>query len=486
MENQNPYSLKEECGVVAAISRSGSDVSQKIYCALTALQHRGQDSCGMATLSGQNITLHRDMGLVTEVFRKKDMQNLEGHLCVGHVRYPTIGAGGPQDAQPFLQKSSRGEIALAHNGNIANYGLRRDALEKKGHVFSSTCDADLILAEFVESLKQTDDCFEAVSLCMDELDGSYSVCAITQKGELIVFRDPNAIRPLCWGDDGDTIMFASESPALDINKIPLKGDVAAGEALIITKQGTKKKIVSKKTSKRHCAFEYVYFSRPDSVEEKRLVYDVRMEMGRKLAKASPAEADIVVAVPDTARPAALGFSEVSGIPITEGLIKNRYMGRTFIMPSQKDRMEAVRLKLNAIKKLVADKDIILIDDSIVRGTTSGPIIRLLKEAGAKKIHLRIACPPVVSPCFYGVDLPTFEELIAANKSIEQIRQKIGAESLAYLSIEDLVASIAKKKEELCLGCLNGEYPTQMGKKLAELIKRKGSNEDIRIWEEKVL
>lgn len=486
MENDDPYSLREECGVVAAISRSKKDVSQKIYRALTALQHRGQDSAGMASFSGKSITLHRGLGLVTEVFKRPDLARLEGYLCVGHVRYPTIGAGGPQDAQPFLQKFGGLQIALAHNGNIANYGLRREALEKKGFTLSSTCDADLILAEFINALNQKQDYFEAISISMDELDGSYSVCAITQKGELIVFRDPNAIRPLCWGDDGDTIMFASESPALDINKIPLKGDVSPGEALIITIDNIQKKTVAKKTSRRHCIFEFVYFSRPDSMQQGTLVYDARLEAGRRLAKTAPADADIVVAVPDTSRPAAHGFSLESGIPLAEGLMKNRYMGRTFIMPSQKDRLEAVRLKLNAVKQIVEGKNIVLIDDSIVRGTTCGPIIKLLREAGAKKIHLRIACPPVISPCFYGVDLPTFKELIAANKSVEQIKNAVGADSLAYLSIDDLVASTGLEKHNVCLGCLNGDYPTQIGAKLAKLIKSKGSNEDIRIWEEKVL
>jgi len=486
MQDVDSYSLREECGVVGAFSRSKKDVSRKIYRALTALQHRGQDSCGMATFNGKNIILHRDLGLVTEVFKRHDMQKLEGHLSIGHVRYPTIGAGGPQDAQPFLLKSHQGEIALAHNGNIANYGAMRDSLEKHGYKFSSTCDADLILAEFVECLKLKKNYFDAISLLMDELDGSYSVCAITQKGELIVFRDPNAIRPLCWGDDGDTILFASESPALDINKIPLKGDILPGEALIITSDKIEKKIVVKKISNRHCIFEYVYFSRPDSIEQGKLVYNVRMEAGRRLAHAAPAKADIVVAVPDTSRPAAQGYSEESGIPLVEGLIKNRYVGRTFIMPSQKDRMEAVRLKLNVIRDLVRGKDVVLIDDSVVRGTTSGPIITLLKDAGAKKIHMRIACPPVISPCFYGVDLPTFNELVAANKTVEQIRAHIRADSLAFLSIEDLVGSIGIDKKKLCLGCLTGVYPTKIGAKLAKLIKNKGTPDSIRIWEEKIL
>jgi amidophosphoribosyltransferase len=281
-------------------------------------------------------------------------------------------------------------------------------------------------------------------------------------------------------------MFASESVALDINKIELKGDIEPGQALVITSNGIIKKICAKKTSKKHCVFEYVYFSRPDSIAQGKLVYNVRMECGRRLARSSPVKADIVVAVPDTSRPAAQGYSEESKIALAEGLIKNRYIGRTFIMPSQKDRMQAVRLKLNAIGQIVKNKDIVLIDDSIVRATTCGPIISLLKEAGAKKIHLRIACPPVVAPCFYGVDLPTYDELIATKKSIEQIRQHIHADSLAYLSIEDLVASIGLPKNDLCLGCLTQNYPTQIGAKLANIIKNKKSSDNIRIWEEKIV
>ncbi|MFA5108189.1 MAG: amidophosphoribosyltransferase [Candidatus Micrarchaeia archaeon] len=497
------WALREECGVVGAFSFSGTDVSQMIYKSLISLQHRGQDSAGMASLTGKKITLVRDLGLVSDVFKKSDLQKLESGVCVGHVRYPTVGAGGPQDAQPFVQTSIIGDIALAHNGNIANYGKMRDILLKLGYTLTSTCDADLILADFVKNIKEVqggkkiisensekekneNQIFDAIFKTMQELDGSYSVCAFTVRGEFIVFRDPNAIRPLCWGQNKDIIMFASESVALDINSIPLKGDVAPGEALIITNDGITKKIVAKKTSRRHCAFEYVYFSRPDSVQEGKLIYEARMEMGRRLAKSAPVKADIVVAVPDTSRPAAYGYCEESKIPMAEGLMKNRYVGRTFIMPSQQKRMEAIKLKLNAVKQLVQGKRIVLIDDSIVRGTTVGPIVKLLKDAGATQVHLRIACPPVVSPCFYGVDLPTYDELIAHNHSSEEIRKISGADSLAFLSIDDLVASISKSKKDLCLGCLNGEYPTQIGDKLASLIKSKGGKEDIRIWEEKIV
>lgn len=483
--------LHEECGIIGAYAFSGEDVAPMLYRALINLQHRGQDSAGMAVFNekSKKIILHRDLGLVSDIFDEATVEKLSGSIGIAHVRYPTIGAGGPEDAQPFCIAGPKpfGDIALGHNGNIANYGAQRSHLEDAGHKFTSTCDADLILALFVEKLKEAkSDVFEATARVMKDLDGSYSVCAITTQGELIVFRDPKAIRPLCFGQTKEVILFASESVALDINDIPLLGDVAPGECLIISKKGIVKKIVAPGQGRAHCMFEYVYFSRPDSVEQGKLVYHVRLELGRRLAKTAPVEADIVVPVPDTSRPAAEGYSQATGIPMVEGLIKNRYIGRTFIMPSQKKRVNAVKLKLNAVKQLVAGKRIVLIDDSIVRGTTSGPIVKLLRDAGAKEIHLRIACPPVISPCFYGVDLPTFKELAAANYPIEKIREMSGADSLAYLSIPDLIASIGKPRSDLCLGCVTGEYPTPVGVKLAEIMKKKGFKDDVRVWEEKVI
>ncbi len=480
--------LHEECGVVGCYSfKKGGDVAPLLYRALIALQHRGQDSAGMATFNGKKITNHRQLGLVSDVFDPDVLAKLAGPAGIAHVRYPTIGAGGPEDAQPFCVSFPLRGIALAHNGNIANYGTLRSLIEGQGHQLTSTCDADLILALFVQHLQKAKlDIFAGTASLMKDLDGSYSVCAITGGGNLVIFRDPKAIRPLCWGQTKDVIMFASESTALDINDIPLAGDIEPGACLVISSAGVQKKIVAPGKGRAHCMFEYVYFSRPDSVEEGRLVYDVRMELGRRLAKAAPVSADIVVPVPDTSRPAAEGYSQVAGIPLVEGLIKNRYIGRTFIMPNQEARRNAVKLKLNAVKSLVAGKRIVLIDDSIVRGTTSGPIVKLLRDAGAKEIHLRIACPPVISPCFYGVDLPTFKELAAANYPIEKIREMTGADSLVYLTVPDLVASIGKPRKDLCLGCVSGEYPTPVGVKIAEMMKKKGFKDDVRVWEEKVI
>ncbi|VVB57071.1 Glutamine--fructose-6-phosphate aminotransferase [isomerizing] [uncultured archaeon] len=481
------HALHEECGVIGAISFSKQDVSPLLYRALIALQHRGQDAAGMAVgdSKSKKINLHKGLGLVTDVFEASSVSGLRGPLGGAHGGYPTIGPGHVEDAQPFLEDEPLGGVALAHNGNIANYGTVRAQFEKTGRVFCSTCDADLILAVLVKHLKAAKlDIFKAVSLSMDELDGSYSVCAITAAGELIVYRDPHAIRPLCWGKNEDFMMFASESTALDINDVPLLGDVGPGEALVISLEGkVQKKQLIPHPQKRHCMFEYVYFSRPDSIAQGQLIYDVRRELGRRLAKAAPASADIVVAVPDTSRPAAEGYSRASGIPIEEGLMKNRYVGRTFIMAGQSKRLEAVKLKLNAVRPLVAGKRIVLIDDSIVRGTTSGPILKLLRDAGAKEIHLRIACPPVISPCFYGVDLPTYHELVAANHSVEEICQMVGADSLAFSTIDDLVGAIGLGKDNLCLGCVNGKYPTQLGNDIAAMLKKHGSDPNVRVWEQ---
>lgn len=489
------HALHEECGVAGVVSFSGRDVAPVLYRALIALQHRGQDAAGMAVWDGKKkINLHKGLGLVSEAFDEHMLVSLSGPVGIGHTRYPTIGSGRLEDAQPYMEKEPFG-IALAHNGNIANYGTIRSRMESDGRVFCSTCDADLMLAVLIKHLKSalardgskppsSDALFKAISLSMDELDGSYSVCAVTARGELVIYRDPHAIRPLVWGKNDDFIMFASESTALDINDIPLLGDVGAGEALIITQSGqVQKRQLIAKPQASHCMFEYVYFSRPDSVAEGRFIYNVRKELGRRLAKSAPAAADIVVAVPDTSRPAAEGYSSASGIPMEEGLMKNRYVGRTFIMASQALRSSAVKLKLNAVRPLVAGKRVVLIDDSIVRGTTSGPILKLLRDAGAAEIHLRIACPPVLAPCFYGVDIPTFTELPAAKKSVEEIRQMVGADSLAYTTIDDLVGAIGMKKEELCLGCVTGKYPTPLGNNIAAMLKKRGSDPNVRVWEQ---
>jgi len=356
-------------------------------------------------------------------------------------------------------------------------------MEQTGCKFCSSCDAELLLVAFVEAYKKNPDLFEAAASVMKAVDGAYSVVMISDDGQLVAFRDPKAIRPLCWGRSEDKIVFASESVALDIVKCKLEGDLAPGEVVVVGKQGIRRKVVIPNAVPRHCVFEYVYFSRPDSKMDGKWVYEVRHNLGRALARAAPVKADFVVAVPDTARSAVEGYSQESGIPVAEGLIKNRYIGRTFIMPSQKKREDAVRIKLNAVRHIVEGKRIVLIDDSIVRGTTSGPIVKLVRDAGAAEIHLRITCPPVISPCFYGIDLPTYKELIAANKSVDEICKQVGADSLVFQSVDDLVKSIGMNREHLCMGCLTEDYPTQFGQDISKKIKAAQADGNVRVWEE---
>ena len=474
---------REYCGAFGIYSFSGKNVAGDIYFGLMNLQHRGQDSAGASTSDGKKISTVRGLGFVPEVLNEKAIESLPGHVGIGHTRYPTIGAGGAEDAQPFMAEINGKRFALAHNGNISNYGKARKLMEGSGTKFCSTCDAELILAAYIEQYNKSPDFFEAAAALMKTLDGSYSVVCITDSGELIAFRDPHSIRPLCWGQDEDKIVFASESVALDIIKCPLKGDVAPGEVIIVSKDGVKRKIVAGKNP-RHCMFEYVYFARPDSKIDGKWVYEVRHNLGRALARASPVKADVVVAVPDTARSAVEGYSQESGIPVAEGLIKNRYIGRTFIMPSQKKREDAVRLKLNAVRHIMEGKRVVLIDDSIVRGTTMGPIVKLVRDAGAKEIHLRITAPPIMAPCFYGVDMPTYKELIATRKSVDEICKAVGADSLVYQTMDGLVQAIGMKKDELCTGCLDEAYPTQIGIDIAKKMKTTGNHDGIRAWEEK--
>ena len=482
-----PYAVapekREYCGVFGIYSFSGEGIAQDIYMGLMNLQHRGQDSAGAATSDGSRICSIRKLGLVGSVLDAETLSGLAGHAGIGHVRYPTIGAGGLEDAQPFVAEAAGRKFALAHNGNLSNYGRVKKEMENGGCRFCSTCDAELILAVFVEEYSRTPDLFDAASAVMKKIDGAYSVVLITDEGELVVFRDPQAIRPLCWGRSEGKIVFASESVALDIIGCKLQGDLAPGEVVVVGKEGVRRKVVSGSGVPRHCMFEYVYFSRPDSKMDGKWVYEVRHSLGRALARAAPVKADVVIAVPDTARSAVEGYSQESGIPVAEGLIKNRYIGRTFIMPSQKKRQDAVRLKLNAVRHIIEGKRVVLIDDSIVRGTTSGPIVRLVRDAGAKEIHVRITSPPIIGPCFYGIDLPTYKELIASQKSVMEICRFIGADSLVYQTVDDLVKAIGMKREHLCLGCITGDYPTQFGQEISRKMKAAGTREGVRVWEE---
>jgi len=454
------WEKKEECGVVGIISKKGKPVAHALYRSLIALQHRGQDAAGIAILNDGKINEKRGIGLVSEIFTKDNL-GVKGNIGIGHTRYPTTGRCLICDVQPTVI----GNFALAHNGHIANYGPVRKELEGKNVNFSGTVDSELI-ARVMEDKKGSVE--EKVEHVMSKLDGAYSAAAITD-GKLVLFRDKHGIRPFVYGENEEYFCFASESVALDINGMKYLGNVGPGEIAVVENgKVEKKKLIE--AEPRYCMFEWVYFSRPDSLINEKHVFMVRKALGKKLAEEHPVKADVVVPVPDTARTAASAFSEKTGIKLEEGLIKNRYIGRTFIMPSQEKRKEAVRMKLNVVKEIVDGKKVVLVDDSIVRGTTLKEIVRMVRNSGAKEVHVRITCPPIRAPCFYGVDMSTFEELIANNKTIEETAKFLGVESLGYISIEGLKNSIGLP---VCSGCLDQKYPTDYAKKMAD--EKKGGD-----------
>ncbi|MCP2239126.1 amidophosphoribosyltransferase [Thermoanaerobacterium thermosaccharolyticum] len=449
--------LKEECGVFGAFSLNNI-VHHHIYYGLQALQHRGQESAGIAVLKGSYVNCIKGMGLLLEVFSKENLDELEGNVGIGHVRYSTTGNSDVCNAQPFVANFSSGYMALAHNGNLINaFELRRE-LEDEGRILQTTSDSEIILhliAKYykyglVESLKKT----------MNKIKGSYAL-VIIMEDKLIGIRDKNGIRPLCIGKKGDDYYLSSESCALDVIGAELVRDVEPGEIVIIDKNGLNTVKVDSDAAKMPCVFEYIYFSRPDSVLEGISVYKARYEMGKRLAIESHVNADLVVPVPDSGVPASRGYSIQSGIPIGEGLIKNKYIGRTFICPKQTDREIGVRVKLNVLKELVRDKRIVLIDDSIVRGTTMKRLVSLLKKGGAKEVHVRISSPPVKYSCYFGIDTPTEKELVGATMEVKEICDYIGADSLSFLSIEGLKESVGMSS--ICAACFDGKYPMEVPK-----------------------
>jgi amidophosphoribosyltransferase len=462
---------KEACGVLGIRSFGDRQISRMIYNGLITLQHRGQESSGIATLNESEIHLEKKMGLVAESFSESTLSELKGRLGIGHVRYSTAGKSALVEAQPFKISYPKRGIVFAHNGNLVNsIDLRRN-ISANGRLIESTCDSELIAHAISEELIRTKDMERAVTNTMNRLEGSYSAGFFTGEGDMIAFRDPHGFRPLCLGKNCDTCMFASESVAMDINGISNVKDVEPGEMLTIHEDGSmeRKRLVTGKR-KAHCMFEYVYFSRVDSMMGGKSVYDVRVKLGENLAKTYQSDADIIIPVPDTARAAARGISEKSGIPLAEGLIKNTYIHRTFIMPEQRMRDVSVGMKLNPIRSVLKDKHVILVDDSIVRGTTSRGLIEMVKRAGAKKVDMWVTCPPIISPCFYGIDISSHAELIAANNSVPEMEKMIGVEKLCYQTIEGLVNALGFRKSELCLACLTGEYPTPLAQKLSDKLK----------------
>ena len=443
--------MHEKCAVFGI--KSDSDVFDKIYYGLYAMQHRGQESAGIAIYKGK-ILSHKDIGLVSEVFKNTYIMGCSG---IGHVRYSTRGVSEIDNAQPFVINYAKGSFAIAHNGQIANSDELKGVLENRGSVFTTTSDTEVIAHLIVREHIKTNDLVKGIRNAMGYLKGSYSLTLLFED-KIIAVRDPYGIRPLVYGRSGNTHVFASESCALDVLDVELVRDVKPSEILVIGDKVESHLGVSERTA--HCMFEYVYFARPDSIINGKSIYDVRKRLGAVLSKEGKVKADVVVPVPDSGITQAIGYSRESGIPFGEGLIKNRYIGRTFILPDHKQRVVSVRVKLNPIKSELKGKDIVLVDDSIVRGTTIKKLIKLLKESGANKVHVRISCPPLKYPCYYGIDMQSRKEFIAAQKSIEEIRDTIKADSLVYTSIKGLVNAIGIPAENLCMACLNCKYPVK--------------------------
>jgi amidophosphoribosyltransferase len=446
--------LHEACGIVGVYS-PGHDVARLTYFGLHALQHRGQESAGIAVADGLTLACHREMGLLTSIFTEDILSQLRGHIAVGHTRYSTTGSSAVVNAQPLLERSDLGEIALAHNGNLTNTGELRELLSPST-VLQASSDSEVLAKLLVEVSGAT--IVEKIRAVMAKAEGAYSIAMCTENA-VYAFRDPWGVRPLCYGKfPTGGYMFASESCALATVGAEYQRELEPGEIMWVDGDGLHvDKAVQPKPSAL-CMFEYIYFARPDSKLNGTSIYMARVEMGRHLAREHPADADVVMAVPDSAIPGGLGFAEESGLPYVEGLIKNRYIGRTFISPDQKLRSQGVALKFNPIAENLKGKRVVVVDDSIVRGTTTPRIVKLLRDAGAREVHVRITSPPIKHPCYLGVDMATYDELIAANFTVDEIRAKIGADSLGYLSKEGLVAATSRKRSEMCLGCLTGEYP----------------------------
>lgn len=454
--------LREECGVFGIFSDKTEPLARSCYYGLYALQHRGQESCGIVVNDDGLFCDYKDVGLVNDVFTSQVLDGLgEGNMAIGHVRYGTTGGNGRLNAQPIVVNHVKGRMALAHNGNLTNSFELRQELEMEGSIFHTTSDTEVISYIITKERIQAPSIEEAVSKAMDRLQGAYSL-VIMSPSKMIAARDEYGFRPLCYGRTGDgKYVVASESCALDAVGATFIRDIEPGEILVFGKDGLHSmRAHCGKKPRAMCVFEYIYFARPDSVIDGYSVHNARLRAGKFLAKAHPVEADVVIGVPDSGLDAALGYAQASGIPYGIGFIKNKYIGRTFIAPGQANREDKVKIKLNTISETVGGKRVVMVDDSIVRGTTCGPIIKLLREAGAKEVHMRVSAPPFTDPCFYGVDIDSKDRLIANHHTIDEIRQIIGADSLGYLSLEDVVRLTADDDtERFCTACFSGKYPT---------------------------
>ncbi len=445
--------MHESCGIFGVYARD-VDVARLTFFALFALQHRGQESAGIATSDGSKICLHTSMGLVAQAFTEEKLSQLGGYIAIGHNRYSTTGSSHLTNAQPIMVTNDSYTIALGHNGNLINAKLLRDELSQLGYKFSSTTDSEIIAQLILTSAGK--DLVSKIKAAMRRLQGAYSLVIMTHN-ELIAVRDPMGVRPLCLGTIDGGWAIASESCAFDHIGAHFVREIEPGEIVVINGNGVKR-FKGESNRKALCIFEYIYFARPDSFIQGKLLYPTRQSMGEILAREYPADADLVMGIPDSATAAGIGYSRASGIPYCEGLLKNRYVGRTFIEPDQRLRDLGVKLKFNPMSEIISGKRLVVIDDSIVRGTTTPRVINLLRRAGAREVHMRICAPPIRHPCFFGVDMATRWELIAAQKTVPQIKDAIGADSLGYLSVEGLIQAVGLPKDNFCLACFTGDYP----------------------------
>jgi len=448
--------IKEYCGVFGVFNHP--EASRITYLGLFALQHRGEEAAGICTSDGQNLKLHKGVGLVGEVFNEKLIMALSGCHAIGHTRYSTTGSSSLVNAQPYRVDYSRGQVAIAHNGNLTNAQILRAELEAYGSIFGSTTDSELFIHLMAKPSYST--CEEAVIGSVKRVEGAYSVVILNEK-QLVAVRDPQGFRPLVFGRLGNGYVVASETCAFDLIGAEYIREIEPGEVLVIDENGPRSFFPFEGTNKKtaHCIFEHVYFARPDSMVFGDNVALVRERMGRNLAREHPADADLVIPVPDSGNFAAMGYAHESGIPLGHGFTRNHYIGRTFINPTEQARAVKIKIKLNPIKEMVNGKRVIVVDDSIVRGNTAKSRVMLLRGAGATEVHLRISCPPHVSPCYYGIDFPSREELIACGRTLEDIRRFLDVDSLGYLSLEGMLAASSKEKSSFCAACFTGQYPT---------------------------
>lgn len=459
LDRQRPDKPEEACGVFGVYA-PGQDVAKLTYFGLYALQHRGQESAGIATFEGNQVHLHKEMGLVSQVFNETILNQLPGDLAVGHTRYSTTGSSRVVNAQPAVVETRLGKLALAHNGNLVNTTQLREELLRRKWDLITTTDSEAIALSIATEINGGKDWLEGAICAFRQCEGAFSLAIGTPDG-LMGVRDPNGIRPLVIGSMGTSpqrYVLASETCGLDIIGAEYVRDVEPGELVWITEEGLASFFWAEQPKRKLCIFEMIYFARPDSIMHDETLYSYRLRLGRQLAKESPADVDVIIGVPDSGIPAAIGFSQASGIPYAEGLIKNRYVGRTFIQPTQTMRESGIKMKLNPLKDVLTGKRIIIVDDSIVRGTTSRKLVKALRDAGATEVHMRISSPPVTHPCFYGIDTDNQDQLIAATKSVAEIAEQIGVDSLAYLSRDGMLKTTGEDTNSFCSACFTGDYP----------------------------